>query len=153
MSWFDKIKSSKESSDNSPELKNGEIKEILISSFKTILPDFTFNSYKNNTYYFQKVRHHKNYAVTQTLDIIFSLKDKNLACSVSSRLNKTYVFDKNYNLGKINPSVDLIVLKTGKGSNPIENAYYFHNGRRDNTTKVVNEIANDFKLFGLPFVF
>ena len=152
MGWFDKIKFTTETRDNSPELKKGEIKDILISSFKTLLPDFSFSTYKNQTYYFLRERQFKCYTVTETLDIIFSLKDKHFSCSISSRLNKTYVYDKNYNIGKINPCVDLIVLKTGKRNHSINEAYYFHNGREENTTKVVNELAHDFKSFGLPFL-
>jgi tetratricopeptide (TPR) repeat protein len=42
MSWYSKIKSKIEKKDDSPELKRGQVKHILISEFERELPEFNF---------------------------------------------------------------------------------------------------------------
>jgi hypothetical protein len=138
--------------DNSPELKKGEIKGILINGFKKHLPEFEFADYRGNQYNFQRTRKHREFTVWETLHVLFSLNDKNFACSVSSRLNKDYVTSKSYNIELINPHVDLIALKKGRGVVGIEEAYYFHNGKVHTTTKLVEQICKDFVAHGVPFL-
>lgn len=152
MGWFDKIKKQTTIEDNSPELKKGEIKSILLNQADKFANDFPFTSYKNSRYTFQRQRAHKNHTVYETLQIVFGLKDRNFSCSVASRLNPTYINSGNYNGGLINPHVDLIVLKKGTGVIPVEEAYYFHNGRVARTTKITEQIFNDFVSFGQPFI-
>jgi hypothetical protein len=86
------------------------------------------------------------------LHVLFSLNGKNFSCSVSSRLNKEYVSSKSYNIGRINPHVDLIALKRGTGVVGIEEAYYFHNGKVQTTTRLVGQICKDFTAHGVPFL-
>lgn len=138
--------------DNSPELRKGEIKTILLNQVDKFSPDFSFHSYKNGQYVFCRQRTYKNHIVLETLQISFGLKDKNFSCSVASRLNHAYLNSGNYNGGLINPHVDLIALKRDKSLIPIEEAYYFHNGHVATTTKVTEQILNDFVSFGLSFI-
>ena len=138
--------------DKSPELKKGEIKQILIQTASEVLPDFEFLAYKNSCYSFQRLRQVNNLTVYEILHIIFTLKDKNFACSIASRLNPEYVFSNQYNIGLINPHKDLKVLRHNSGALNIEDAYYFHNGQVETTTKTVKEIFGDFKKYGLPFL-
>ena len=90
--------------------------------------------------------------VYETLHIIFTLKDKNFACSIASRLNPEYIHTNSYNIGLINPHQDLKVLKHNKGGINIQDAYYFHNGLVETTTKTVKEIFQDYKKYGIPFL-
>lgn len=152
MNWFDKIKELTSKSDKSPELKNGEIKQILIQTASEFLPDFEFVSYKNSCYSFQRQRQINNFKVYEILHIIFTLKDKNFACSIASMLNPEYIVSNQYNIGLINPQQDLKVLRHNSGALNIQDAYYFHNGQVETTTKIVKEIFGDFKKYGLPFL-
>lgn len=152
MNWFDKIKELTNKKDNSPELKKGEIKQILIRIANEILPDFEFLTYKNSCYIFQRIRRVRDLKVYETLHIIFTLKDRNFACSVASILNHEYIFSNQYNIGLINPHKDLKVLRHNSGVLNIQDAYYFHNGQVDTTTKTVKEIFGDFKKYGFPFL-
>ncbi|WP_057940590.1 hypothetical protein [Algoriphagus resistens] len=152
MGWFEKIKKKTEKEDGSCELKRGEIKTILIDNFTTEIPVFKFTTYKNGTYFFERIRKIIEYNLYETFHISFGLKDKSFACSVSSTLNPTYRFTGNYNSGILTKHVDLIVLKKKTGIIPVNEAYYFHNGRLDTTTKVVKDIVSDFKKHGLRFL-
>jgi len=133
-------------------LKKGEIKEILIQTVGEVLPDFEFVSYKNSCYSFQRQRQIENFTVHEILHIIFTLKDKNFACSVASRLNPEYIVSNQYNIGLINPHQDLKVLRHNSSALNIQDPYYFHNGQVETTTRIVKEIFGDFKKYGLPFL-
>lgn len=152
MNWFDKIKKKTEKSDDSRDLKRGEIKTILIDNFKEQIPDFPFLDYKNGVYFFERIRSIDNYEIYETFHLSFGLKDKNFSCSVSSTLNPTYRYVGTYNSGILTQHVDLIVLKKNKESIPIEEAYYFHNGKIDTTAKIVKTIVDDYKQYGLRFL-
>lgn len=152
MNWFDKIKELTTKKDNSPELKKGEIKQIIIQTASEVLPDFEFLAYKNSCYSFQRVRQINNLKVHEILHINFTLKDKNFACSIASRLNPEYIFSKQYNIGLLNPNQDLKVLRHNTGVLNIQDGYYFHNGQIETTKKIVKEIFGDYKKFGLPFL-
>jgi len=138
--------------DKSPELKKGEIKQILIKTASEILPDFEFLTYKNSCYTFQRLRQVNNLTVHELLHIIFTLKDRNFACSIASILNPEYIFSNQYNIGLLNPHKDLKVQRHNSGALNIEDAYYFHNGQVETTTKTVKEIFGDYKKYGLPFL-
>ena len=90
--------------------------------------------------------------VHELLHVIFTIKDKNFTCSIASRLNPEYIFSNQYNIGPLNPHKDLKVLRHNSGALNIEDAYYFHNGQVETTTKIVKEILGDFKKYGLPFL-
>jgi hypothetical protein len=152
LNWFNKIKELTTKQDKSPELKKGEIKQILIQTTSEVLPDFEFLAYKNSCYSFQRQRQVNNFTVYEILHIIFTLKDKNFACSIASRLNPEYIVSNHYNIGLINPHQDLKVLRHNSGALNIQDAYYFHNGQVETTTKTVKEIFGDFKKYGLPFL-
>lgn len=152
MNWIDKIKELTTKPDKSPELKKGEIKQILIQTAGEVLPDFEFLAYKNNCYTFQRLRLVNNLKVHEILHIIFSLKDKYFACLIASRLNPEYIFIRQSNIGYLNPSQDLKVLKHSTGILNVEDAYYFHNGQVETTTKKAKEIFGDIKKYGLPFI-
>ena len=152
MNWIDKIKELTTKQDKSPELKKGEIKQILIQTASEVLPGFEFLAYKNSCYSFQRLRQVNNLTVHEILHVIFTLKDKNFACSISSSLNPVYIFSNHYNTGLLNPHKDLKVLRHNSGALNIEDAYYFHNGQVETTTKTVKEIFGDFKKYGLPFL-
>ena len=152
MNWFDKIKELTTKQDKSPELKKGEIKQILIQTAGEVLPDFEFWVYKSGCYTFQRLRQVKNLTVYETLHIIFALKDRNFACSIASRINQEYIFSYQYNIGLLNPHIDLKVLRHNSGTVNIQDAYYFHNGQVETTTKTVKEIFGDYKKYGLPFL-
>lgn len=151
MNQYDKIKLLTEKSDNSPALKAGEIKNILIAEAYKAMPDFELINYRKNCYTFQRVRNW-DFNVYETLHIVFSLKNKNIACSIASRVNQNLIHDNSYNNGFLNPHKDLIVLKKGTGMIPMEEAYYFHNGKVGTTTAIVAAIFKDYKLLGIPFL-
>lgn len=152
MNLINKIKELTTKTGKSPELKKGKIKQILIQVVSEILPDFEFLAYKNSCYSFQRLRQVNNLTVYEILHIIFALKDKSFACSIASRLNPEYIFSNQYNTGLINPHKDLKVLIHNSGALNIQDAYYFHNGQVESTTKTVREIFGDFKKYGLPFL-
>jgi hypothetical protein len=152
VNWFDKIKDLTTKRYHSPDLKKGDIKQILVQAGKELMPGFEFLIYKNSCYTFQRLRQANGLTVYETLHIIFTLKDGNFACSIASRLNPNYIHINTYNLGLINPHKDLKVLRHNTGALNIQDAYYFHNGKVDTTTKTVKEIFSDYKKYGLPFL-
>ena len=152
MNWIDKIKELTTKQDKSPELKKGEIKQILIQTAGEVLPDFEFLVYKNSCYSFQRLRQVNNLTVYEILQIIFTLKDKNFACSIASRINREYIFSNQYNIGLLNPHKNLKVLRHNSGALNVQDVYYFHNGQVETTTKIVKEFFGDFKKYGLPFL-
>jgi hypothetical protein len=152
MSWFDKIIKRQSTPDDSRDLKKGEVKALLANSFKTILPDFEFGTYKNSTYYSQRTRTLQGYEVYESLNVIFGLKDKMFSCSVASVFNKSYLYTSTYNNGFLTGHVDLLVIKSGSGASKIEDSYYWHNGKIATVDKVVNQIARDFRDFGLNYL-
>lgn len=152
MNWLNKIQELTKKKDNSAELKKGEIKQILTQAANEILPDFQFLEYKNGCYFFQRLRQVNNFTVYETLHIIFSLKERNFSCSVASRLNPEYIFSNQYNIGLLNPHIDLKVLKHNRGALNIPDGYYLHNGQVETTTKIVKEIFGDYKKLGLLFL-
>ena len=152
MSWFDKIKERQSTPDDSRDLKKGEVKTLLVNSFKTILPGFEFITYKNSTYYFQRTRIFQGHQVYETLNIIFGLKDKMFSCSVASIFNKSYLYTATYNNSFLTGHADLLVIKSGSGASKIEDSYYWHNGKIATVDKVINEIARDFRDFGVNYL-
>lgn len=152
LNWIDKIKELTTKQVKSPELKKGEIKQILIQAASEILPDFEFLAYKNSCYTFQRQKQLNNLTVYELLHVIFTLKDKNFACSIASVINPEYIFSNHYNTGLLNPHMDLKVLRHNSGALNIQDAYYFHNGQVDTTTSIVKEIFADYKKYGLPFL-
>jgi len=152
VNWFDKIRELTTKADDSPELKRGEIKQILTQTANELMPDFEFIAYKNSCYSFQRLRKTGDLTIYETLHIIFTLKDGNFACSVASSLNPGYIFANSYNDGLINPHKDLKVLRHKTGVWNITDAYYFHNGLVKTTTRTVREIFQDYNKYGLPFL-
>ena len=152
MNWYSKIKSKISSKDDSPELKRGEMKKILIAKIQNLFPEFQFLEYKNSCYTFEKIETINGIKVYQHFHIIFALKDRNFSCSVASRVNKNYLHSNSFNIGLINSHMDLIVLKKGTGVIPVEEAHYFHNGKVKSSTKIVNQILMDFEKYGKPFL-
>ncbi len=151
MNWFDKIKLKTSKEDNSPELKRGQIKDILLVKMNEKVPDFQFLEYKNSCYTFERIREANGRNVYEHLHIIFMLKDRNFSGSIASRLNQENMRSGSYNTGLINPHLDLIKMKKKPGPIPIEEAYYYHNGRVETTSKIVKQIVKDFVKYGLPF--
>lgn len=152
MDWFEKIKTLTTQKDNSPELKRGEVKHILLARAKELIPDFEFYNYRNNCYTFLRQRTINGYQVYESLHATFSLKEKIFDCSVASRINPALISSSSYDIGLINPHVSLITLKKGTGAIPIEESYYYHNGQVDSTTKIVVQFLNDFVEYGIPFL-
>jgi hypothetical protein len=133
-------------------LKRGQIKGILIDNFMKILPEFTFLSYKNNTYYFQRLRQFDKFVISEVFHILFTMNSKIFDCGVASRLDKSLITLNTYDTGFINPHINLIVIKTDKMSHPYHEAYYFHDGTVINAIKKSEQILNDFKEYGVPFL-
>lgn len=152
MSWFDKIVELQNVPDDSRAVNKGEMKELLLSCFKELLPDFEFKTYKNNTYYFLRTRNFRGLELYETLNVAFGLKDKNIACSIASVLNKTYLFTSTYNNGFLAAHRDLLAIKSGSGISNLEDSYYWHNGKITTVEKVIKDIAADFKKFGLQYL-
>lgn len=138
--------------DKSPELLNGEIKQILIRTAGEMLPDFDFLAYKNKCYSFKRERQANNVKVYELLYVVFNDKDKNVSCSIASILNPEYIFSNQYNMGMINPHQDLKVLKHNSGGLSYHDAFYFHNGKVETTTKILRQIFGDVKEYGFPFL-
>jgi hypothetical protein len=149
---FDKLKELTSQEDSSPELKKGEIKQILIRTANEILPDFGFHLYKKGCYTFKRIKNLNDWTISETLNILFSIKDNNISCSIASLLNPEYIFSNQYSSGFINSHQDLKVLRHKSGTLKIQDAYYFTNGQVQTTSIVIEEIFNDFKIFGLPFL-
>jgi hypothetical protein len=138
--------------DDSRELKKGEVKNLLIELINKDIPDFSFNCYKQGIYYFDRNIEFRGYNLVETFHIGHSIKDKKFYCSVSSCINDNYQFSHSYNIGPLNPHIDLKVLVTGSKSIKYEDGYYFHNGKINTTEKVIIELVNDYKYYALPFL-
>ncbi|GAA0732723.1 hypothetical protein GCM10009430_46150 [Aquimarina litoralis] len=152
MKLLDKFKKKKTILDNSPKLKKGEFKKILLPLMEKNFPDFQYAYYKNRYYSFQRTREVHQMTVYESIDIGFTLKDKYCICSVASRLNPFFVGSSGYNNGWINPHYDLMVLKKGTGIIPLEEAFYYHNSKIQTTTRIIHEIISDLKKYGLRFI-
>lgn len=135
--------------DDSPELKRGEIKGILIRVAKGKLPDFDYLTYKNSSYYFQRIRTATGLNVFEIISIFFSLKEGMMDCTIGSFLNRQHIFGQSYSPSLINSNVSIMPYKYNSCSLPWEKAYYFHNGRVCTTEKVVEEIFTDCRKYAL----
>jgi len=151
LNWYQKIFERKNQPDNSRGLTKGEVKELLINSFFTHLADFQFITYKGSTYFFQRTKHFGKHTVYESLNIMFTLKDGMFSCSVASNFNKTYITDSNYQGGLFGAHADLLSIKSGSGS-LLEDAYYWHNGKIMTVEKVIGNITNDLKRYGVPYL-
>ena len=69
MKLFDKLKNKKKIVDNSPELKRGEFKKILLPLIEKHFPDFQYKYYKNQYYSFQKTRKVNDLTIYESFDI------------------------------------------------------------------------------------
>ena len=138
--------------DTSRGVKAGEIKQILIQTANDILPDFQFLTYKKRKYIFQRIRQINDLKVYETFNIIFYLKDGAFDCSMSSVLNPENIFASSYNGGLINPHHCLKVLVHDTGALDLKDAYYYHNGQIDTTVKIIKEIFEDIKKYGIPYL-
>jgi hypothetical protein len=152
MSWFEKIVERQNAPDDSRDLRKGEVKELLLSSFKEVLPDFEFTTYKNNTYYFLRTKTFRGLELHETLNVLVGLKNKNISCSIASVLNKTYLFNSNYSNGFLSSHADLLATKSGSGVSNIEDSYYWHNRKIETVKEVIRKIALDFKEYGLQYL-
>jgi hypothetical protein len=141
-----------EEKNDSPELKKGQVKHILISEFQKSLPRFEYLEYKNGCYTFERISKTNVPKIFEHFHIVSSTKERSFSCSVASRINRSYLNSYSYNTGLINPHIDLIVLKKGTGVNPQEEACYFHNGQVNTTVKIIQQIVKDFKSYGEPFL-
>lgn len=135
--------------DDSPELKRGEIKGMMIRVAREKLPDFDYLTYKNSSYYFQRIRTAAGLNVSEIISIFFSLKEGIMDCSIGSFLNKQYIFEQSYSPSLINANASIIPYKYNTCSLPWEKACYFHNGRVRTTGKVVEEIFTDCRKYAL----
>ncbi|OOQ58993.1 hypothetical protein [Mucilaginibacter pedocola] len=133
-------------------LKRGEIKQILIDTAAELTPEFSFVTYKNSCYFFERLRRVEDVPVHEFFQIVFSLKDGCFCCSVASRLNVELMADSSYNTGLLNPHLDLIVLKKGTGALPLSEAYYYHDGNIETVLIAVEQIFYDFKHHGISFL-
>jgi hypothetical protein len=106
--------------------------------------------YKNSCYTFQRTQVFGKYIVYETLHICFTLKGKNFSCSIATSLNP--IQSNSYNSGLITLHKDLITIKKKKNALTIDEAYYFHNGQIDTTTKAVTQIIRDYENYGIPFL-
>lgn len=152
MNWFDILKEKKSIVDESPELNRGEFKNLLIDRMHDELPNFEFDQYKNSTYFFGRTRNFEKYPIYEDLHINFSLKEGAISCSVSSYFNPTFRFTSNYQTGILNNHFDLLTLKRGTGIAPIEQAYYFHNGRVNTVNETIKSLVRDFSTVGMEFL-
>ncbi|WP_258105898.1 hypothetical protein [Marinoscillum sp. MHG1-6] len=152
MNRFNISKEKKTTIDESPELRRGEFKKLVIERMNEALPDFGFDQYKNSTYYFARTLNFEKYPIYEDLHVNFSLKEGIISCSVSSCFNPTYRFTGSYQSGILNNHFDLLTLKRGTGIAPIVQAYYFHNGRVNTTAETIKTLVNDFSTVGMEFL-
>lgn len=152
MNWFETIQKKINQPDDSRELKNGEVKRMLIEGFSIEIPEFVFISYKSGCYYFERVRKYGQRPIYEIFHVGFSLKEKNFYCSVSSCFDKAYAFGNSYNIGPLNPHKDLITIVKNTGVINIGEAYYFHNGKLNTTRTVIDKIIQDYKGYGVKYL-
>lgn len=152
MNWYEKIQAKMNEVDESRELKNGDVKKILIASFNEIIPEFKYNCYNGGIYHFSREKEYREFSIYESFQVGFSLKEKNFYCSVSSCFDRTCEFERSYNLGPLNLHKDLIAIIKNSGAINIEDAYYFHNGKLDRTTAVIQEIVNDYRTYGINYL-
>lgn len=148
---FDRLRYKKQEIDESPELKRGEFKKILLSLMSTSFPVFEFIDYKNQCYAFRRTLKINQHEVIEGINFTFSLKEKLCNCSVESRLDHRYVGRSAYNTGLINPHIDLITLKLDKGVLSFQEAHYHHTGRVKSTTDMTQKIISDLEIYGQRF--
>lgn len=149
MNWKFKINWKRE--DNSPKLKPGQVKEILISMCKKEFPEFNFLEYKNSCYTFENIRIVNDRNVYRYIHIIHSLQNQYFDCSVASIINKELLNSSSYNLGILNSHQNLLTLKNKTLKSTTVRNNYVHNGRLKTTTKIVEELVRDLTKFGKPF--
>jgi hypothetical protein len=153
MNFLKKIEKLKNAKDGRRELKPGEIKGILIKYMSASLPDFIYDQYKKGFYSFKRIRQYNNYNLYEVFYIGFSLKEKVFCCSVSSCLNKSHLQYDDISSGPVDVHyIDIKAIIYKRGALSIDKAYYFHNGKLDNTINVVKKIVNDLKKYGLRFL-
>ncbi len=116
------------------------------------LPDFRFEKYSNSTYHFGRTKDFGEHTVYEDLHINFSLKERIISCSISSNINPAYRFTSSYESSMLNSHFDLLTLKQKTGIAPVKEAYYFHNGRVNSTTEIIEELVKDYSTVGIKFL-
>lgn len=138
--------------DDSRDLKNGEVKGMLIAAFLKEFPEFGFAGYKRGCYFFERVRIYRERPIYEVFHVCHSLKGRCFSCSVSSCFDKTNAYGTSYNIGPINPHRDLITIVKNTGVIKVEDAYYFHNGKVRMTEAVINKILEDHHRHAIKYL-
>lgn len=138
--------------DHSPALQPGAVKAMLVAAAGEYLPGFSFQDFRNDTYFFQRIRNAGGHRVYEMLQLAFTLDNGHFACSVASRLNPSLRYTTAYNKGIVNPHQNLKVLRHGADNLSQKEARYWHSGRIAGTAAIVRDIFADYRRYGVPFL-
>lgn len=152
MDRFGSVRDTESTNDHSPVLPPGVVKDMLIAAAGEYLPGFSYLTYREETYFFQRMRNAAGQSLHELLHLTCSLDDGYFVCSVASRLNPASRFATDKNRGIVNPHQDLKVLRHGTESLSQRDAYYRHSGRMAGTAATVRDIFADYRRYGLPFL-
>jgi hypothetical protein len=143
----------KNKSVNSP-VKRGEIKQFIIEEFNKHLNDFELYENKKQVYFFIRKRVYKTFILNEVFSIYYSSRnDTGIDCGIATVFNENYITNSQYNTAQLNTHIfSPLNLKKEKKDLPKEEGYYFHNGETESIKKMITNIVNDFKKFGLKYL-
>ena len=138
---------------NNP-IKRGEIKKFIIDEFNKHLSEFELYESKKQIYFFVRKKIYKTFVLNETFSIYYSSRnDTGIDCGIATVFNENYITNNQYNSAQLNHHIfSPLNLKNNKIDLPKEESYYFHNGEIDSIKKMIIEIVNDFKKFGLKYL-
>ena len=135
-------------------IKRGEIKLFITEEFNKNLSDFELYESKKQIYFFVRKRTYKSFILNEVFSIYYSSRnDTGIDCGIATVFNENYISNSQFNTSKLNTNiVSPLNLKRQKEDLPKEESYYFHNGEIQSIKKMIVEIVNDFKIFGLKYL-
>ena len=131
--------------------KKTAIKSLLTERMKREHPSFKFLTYATGVFHFQRKRSFRNREIKEALHLVFSIEDRSMRASISSRLNPVHTLTPVYNSGFVNPHVDMLAIRNGNNVYPTDDTAYYCNDDEESLVAMIDQMIADFGSAAVPW--